>query len=559
MSTADKNKREKERFVALSFCRADMLFELNDTHHIEFAAGATPGLLGKKPEDMAQTRFTDYIHEQDHKLLKELFVTASNKGRLDDVTLYMKSPSGKKIRTILSGYRVPDFHNHFFLAIKVDLSKPTFGKIDTPERDDETNLMETESFSQVASERVTSFIHAGGDAQVSMVKVNHLDKLLDTVGATDKKKLLGEIGKVLNDNSIGGDTASRIDKDSFSFAHSDKVDTLAINAQIEALAAQIHPDGDMVQAISSTLDVDGAGMSEDQVARALIHTMQKFCENKGSVRESALSDVLSGMMTNTVKNVGFIKDVSKSMDLDIFFMPINDLKRGYVHHFEGLVRFKGEHKDESPFHMICLAEEVGIICDLDMAIVKKSIERVHHFRQQSFLPPVAINLSGASLSNDVFMHSLHKMLKDAPEMSGHLMFEITESARIEDLPKVNKILQSIRKMKFEVCLDDFGAGAASFDYLNGLDVDVVKFDGPVVKRAYQTEKGGDLLRAMSRMCHDLNIHTVAEMVEDKAMADHMQACGIDFGQGWHFGKPHPDPLQYSRNFAPVNKVRMGTK
>lgn len=555
MATVDKNKREKERFVALSFCRADLLFELNDDRKVEFVAGATPVLLGKDPADIKATSFDDYIHPQDQKLLGELLMKASNKGRLDDATVHLKGPKGMKLRTSLSGYRVPDFDNHFFLAIKVDPQKGSFGKIEPLQREEETNLLETESYSQAASERVTSFIRAGGDAQVSMVKVNHLDTLLNSVGASDKQKLLGEIGSILSENSLGGDTASRIDENSFSFAHDEKVDTSAINAKIEALAAQIHPDGGMVQAISSTLDVDGAGMSEDQVARALIHTMQKFCENQGNVRETQLSDVLSGMMTNTVKNVGFIKEVSKSMDMDIHFMPINDLKNGYVHHFEGLVRFKGEHAKESPYHMICLAEEVGIICDLDMSIIRKSIERVHHFRQKQFLPPVAINISGASLGNDMFLKTLYKLLKDSPEMSGHLMFEITESARIEDLPKVNRILQGIRNLDFEICLDDFGAGAASFDYLNALDVDVVKFDGPVVKRAYQSEKGNDLLRAMSNMCHDLNIHTVAEMVEDESMAAHMQKCSIDFGQGWYFGKPDPDPLQYAKKFAHTSQIR----
>lgn len=556
MTPVDKSKREKERFVALSFCRADLLFELNDERKIEFVAGATPVLLGKKPSEIKDTCFLNYIIKEDHKLVTELLDTASNKGRLDDATLHLNGPKGMKVRIALSGYRVPDFNNNFFLAIKVNLQRETFGKIAPLEREEETGMLEAESFSQAASERVSSFIRAGGEAQVSMIKVNHLDTLLNTVGATDKKKLLGEIGSILKDNSIGGDTASRIDDENFSFAHAEGVDTKAINEQIEALATSISPEaGGMVQAISSTLDVDGAGMSEDQVARALIHTMQKFCENKGSVRETSLSDVLSGMMSNTVKNVTFIKEATKNIDLDIHFMPINDLKRGYVHHFEGLVRFKGEKANESPYHMIVLAEEVGIICDLDMAIVKKSIERVHHFRQKKFLPPVAINLSGASLANDQFMAALHKLLKNAPEMAGHLMFEITESARIDDLAKVNKILQSIRKMDFEVCLDDFGAGAASFDYLNGLDVDVVKFDGPVVKRAYQTDKGSDLLRAMSNMCHDLNIHTVAEMVEDEPMAKHMAECNIDFGQGWHFGKADADPIQYARNFAPTSKVR----
>lgn len=555
MAANDKTKREKERFVALSFCRADLLFELNDKRDVEFVAGATMIMKGRKPEDIKGTTFIEYIHKDDQALASELLSTASSKGRLDDAILHLEGPKGTKVRISLSGYRVPDFNNHFFLAVKIDPHRATFGKIEPLKHETETGLLETESYSQAASERVSSFIRAGGEAQVSMLKVNHLDQLLNKVGATDKKKLLGEIGNILNESSIGGDTASRIDDDSFSFAHSADIDTNAINAKIEALAAQMHPDGSMVQSISNTLDVDGAGMSEDQVARALIHTMQKFCENKGNVRETQLSDVLQGMMTKTMKNVSYIKEVAQTKDFDIHFMPINDLKRGYVHHFEALVRFSDAKAGASPYHMISLAEEIGIICDLDMAIVKKSIERIHHFRQKKFIPPVAVNLSGMSLSNDAFMKTLHDMLKDAPEMSGYLMFEITESARIEDLPKVNKTLQSIRDMNFEVCLDDFGAGAASFDYLNGLDVDVVKFDGPVVKRAVQTDKGSDLLRAMANMCHDLNIHTVAEMVEDEAMARHMLECSIDFGQGWFFGKPDPDPLKYARNFAPNNKIR----
>jgi EAL domain-containing protein (putative c-di-GMP-specific phosphodiesterase class I) len=548
MGTQPVRRREKERLLALSFCRADLLFELDLNQNIEYAAGATEILLGKTSDDLYHSAFLDIVHQDDQKMATELLNSASGQGRLDDVTVHLKSSTNSKIPVILSGYRVPDFNNHFFLALKVNTKKQKLGQNNALKRDEDSNLLDAKSFSESAAERVTSFMNAGGEAQVSMVKLNHLDDLLTKIGASDKQKLMTEIGNVLKENSIGGDTASRLDGDSFSYIHTTSVNADNINDQLEKVAAKAHPDGEKVQAISNTLDIDGAGMSEDQVARALIYTMQSFCQNQSSVKQTSISDVLSSLMSNTVENVNYIKSIINKRDVDIHFMPIVHLKENYVHHFEGLLRFKGERAGESPYNIVRLAEEVDIICDLDMSVIKKTIERIRYYNKTGFIPPVAINLSGLSLSNATFMQQLNAILRNSPEISGQLMFEITESAKIDDLPVVNNLLQSIRKMGFEVCLDDFGSGAASFDYINALDVDVVKFDGPVVKRAYSSDKGSDLLRAMSNMCHDLNIHTVAEMIEDETMAIHMKNCGIDFGQGWHFGKAVADPLQYKNNF-----------
>ena len=73
--------------------------------------------------------------------------------------------------------------------------------------------------------------------------------------------------------------------------------------------------------------------------------------------------------------------------------------------------------------------------------------------------------------------------------------------------------------------------------------------GRVLSRAFATAKGNDLLTAMAKMCHDMNVHTVAEMVEDKKVANHAYYCGIDLGQGWHFGKPDADPFSFADKFT----------
>jgi EAL domain-containing protein (putative c-di-GMP-specific phosphodiesterase class I) len=153
------------------------------------------------------------------------------------------------------------------------------------------------------------------------------------------------------------------------------------------------------------------------------------------------------------------------------------------------------------------------------------------------LHPLAINVSGHFISDPEFCAKLLSLLTTRIGVEEHISIEITESAEINDLEAVNNAIQKFRHIGFKVALDDFSTGAASFDYLNSFDVDTVKFDGPVVKRAVGTRKGKAFLASMATLCHEIGVEIIAEMVEDQALADFLMQCGIELGQGWHFGKP----------------------
>jgi len=123
---------------------------------------------------------------------------------------------------------------------------------------------------------------------------------------------------------------------------------------------------------------------------------------------------------------------------------------------------------------------------------------------------------------------------------GQLMFEVTESSKITDLPAVNAFLQRLRRAGHKVCLDDFGSGAAAFQYLRALQVDVVKIDGGYVKNACATPEGKRFLMAMAGLLRELGITTIAEMVEDEKHLEVIKDCGFRFGQGYLFGRPSVD-------------------
>lgn len=541
---------ERDRFVALAFCRADLLFELDDDHDVVFAAGATSVLLGEAAEALSGRRFVELIAESDRGLAVEVLEAARAQGRIDDVVVRLNGTGNRRPNVALAGYRVPDFDNHFFLALKMEpaLQSERLSEAEL-KRDGESGLLDEASYAGLAAERAQSFRRAGGRPQITMVKVESLNEMTQALGASDRKRIMGEIGDILTRHSLGGGTAGRVGDEAFSYLHRDDVDPEEVSSLISDAARKLF--NTEVKPHAHTLDADGAGLAEHQVARAIAHTIRSFSEKGDHAldKKKSLAQVLSGMVSDTIDNVAYIRRMVAGRDFDMAFMPICDLRLERVSHFEALTRPRDAKAGTSPYHLFSLAEEVGIVHELDMAIVETTIQTMNSLvRERGLMPPVAINLSGQSLSNPQFVEELTRMLRRSGMPPRKLMFELTESVKVEHLPEVNAVIQDLRRLGYRFCLDDFGSGAASFDYLNGLDVDIVKFDGPVVKRASSSQKGSDLLSSMTKMCASMGIRTVAEMVEDKRMAGRVYQCGVDFGQGYYFGKPDFNPFIFADRF-----------
>ena len=214
-----------------------------------------------------------------------------------------------------------------------------------------------------------------------------------------------------------------------------------------------------------------------------------------------------------------------------------DPANGEVHHYEALARLHSTGPEASPYHFISFAEEVGVIADFDIAMCRKVIRLVRGARDNGDRLCVAINLSTRSLETPLFVDELHELLADCHLIRDQVMFEITESWKIKNFESINRVIGGIRKLGHSICLDDFGSGAAAFQYLRALSVDIVKIDGAYVQEAEKSANGKAFLKSMATLCRDLGILTVGEMVETNEMADLLVEAGVDYGQGWLFGRP----------------------
>lgn len=240
-----------------------------------------------------------------------------------------------------------------------------------------------------------------------------------------------------------------------------------------------------------------------------------------------------------------VKRVASAGDFDAVFQPVVDACTGRIHHYEALARFSGGGPALSPHEYISLAERTGLITLFDLAMVRKMIGWLASRHRRHGDLRVAVNVSGRSLSSLSCVAELEALLGESPWLRGRLMFEITESAHIGNLVAANCVLQRLRRRGFMVCLDDFGAGAADFEYLGSLEVDTVKLDGAWLGGARASPRGEAFFRALIGLCRELGIATVAETIEDEAGLTLARDCGATYVQGFLFGMPATEPETFA--------------
>jgi EAL domain-containing protein (putative c-di-GMP-specific phosphodiesterase class I) len=341
--------------------------------------------------------------------------------------------------------------------------------------------------------------------------------------------------------------------------HHAEIDLDQVRARLTEATRQADPTGVGAEVRHATVEVDPeTPIDEADFTRGVVFMLNKFGDESGG--EGALQTLTSmnNIVEMAVSEVESFRQIVRDDAFFLAFQPIVSIKTGSVHHFEALCRFQDLPPGVSPFQQIQFAEETGMIAELDLAVVHKVIGLLAQ-RPRSAAPiKVAVNVSGVSVGSDAYVTGLWKLLDYNRWTRGQLLFEITESARMSDLACANTFIQGLRERGYKVCLDDLGAGAASFRYLSALDVDMVKLDGSAVRNARKAAKGRAFLSALAELCRRLGTETVAEMIEDEQGLSFARQCGVDFVQGYLFGRPSPnlkdfEPLPNATIFQRVRR------
>jgi FOG: EAL domain len=543
-----KLKAERDRFLALSFCWADVLFELNSDREILYATGAIQTLVGRKPNDLVGTPLEALVVEAERETLGDLLTIAQKRGRVDSATLRINSASGTELRFSVSGYQLDDRNSHFFVALRFLDHAPT-GRQPKNGHDEKTGLRTAQSFVDAVTRHLTA-----GDGwrqgNLLILSLSNFDALRQRLPRAAEDELLQSIGTRLRATAVDGDSAARLADDRFGVILESGDDGAATIERIRHVSQRLDPSHIGVDIQTSTVPVDARRIASDDLARFVAVTIRRFCSQDCVVGAPlALAEDISQVVQQTMRAVGRMRQIIEKSDFMVAFQPIVDIRNGNIHHFEALARFPAATGMKTPFENISFAESTGLIIEFDLAMVKRIIEWLQARINEDPDTRVAVNLSGQSVNSAAFLDSLDTILRANQDLRSRLMFEITESCALADLDTANAFIQNLREQGFVACLDDLGAGAANISYLSMLQVDVVKIDGHAMHNARKSQLGRAFLTALVGLCGDLGVSTVAEMVEDTEMLQFVRDCGVDYVQGFLFSRPSPD-IQVFHNAIP---------
>jgi diguanylate cyclase (GGDEF)-like protein len=200
-----------------------------------------------------------------------------------------------------------------------------------------------------------------------------------------------------------------------------------------------------------------------------------------------------------------------------------------------------------PGSFIPAAERYGLMPLIDRWVVRNAFALLASRLNSSEpvqLSSCAINLSGATLSDDDFIDYVRWQFDLYRVPPGMICFEITETSAIANLSSAKRFIQALKKLGCRFSLDDFGTGMSSFSYLKHLPVDYIKIDGSFVTEMLNSKVDRAMVEAIAHIAKVMGKRTVAEFVESNDILQALREIGVDYGQGYAIGNPAPFEIMY---------------
>lgn len=207
-------------------------------------------------------------------------------------------------------------------------------------------------------------------------------------------------------------------------------------------------------------------------------------------------------------------------------------------HYEALLRLDdGDDDMVSPGAFLSMAERFKLIDQIDLWVVRESVQVLEKLRNEGRSASFSVNLSGVTLNTSETLKKLEEVLLETTLPPSSLIFEITETSAIEKIDSARKFIERMRERGWRFALDDFGTGFSSFSQLKFLPVDMVKIDGQFVEDMMLDPIDRAIVVAINDIAHSLGMETVAEYVETPETLRALGEIGIDHAQGFYVSRP----------------------
>jgi len=379
---------------------------------------------------------------------------------------------------------------------------------------------------------------SGGFLSVGIDKMSMIN---DAYGRQTADSVIVGVARRIEQCLRATDVIGRIDGDSFGIVLGN-ADELGIAAAAEKILNIFRQTAVQtpVGPVQVTVTIGGSGFPGlIQTAHDLMASAESaMCDAKRLGRNCfAFFEMSEDQRVRQREYIKIGEQVTRAMQEErvVFaYQPVVVTATGETAYYETLIRMideKGEIVSAGAF--VPVAERLGLMRELDRYTLEMAISDLLSDPDIT----LALNISSLTASDRGWLRALVSHVKGKPEVASRLMIEITETAALDDFEDSARFVAAVRDLGCKVALDDFGSGYTSFRHLKSLTVDVVKIDGSFVINLGENPDNLLFIRTLLNLAEGFGIQTVAECVQSADDAALLKTEGVDFMQGFYYGRP----------------------
>jgi len=236
------------------------------------------------------------------------------------------------------------------------------------------------------------------------------------------------------------------------------------------------------------------------------------------------------------ENLEMIKTVKIALDnfnIVSYFQPIINNKTKEVEKYESLVRLIDENGEIlSPFHFLNISKKGSYYNKITQRVLENSFKILKTINTK-----LSINISAVDIENEQTRTQIFTLLDQHKGEANRIIFELLEDENVQDFEVIKDFIREIKSKGVQIAIDDFGAGYSNFERILEFSPDILKIDGSLVKNIEKDPFSRNIVETIVLFAQKQNIETIAEYVENETIFNILNEIGVDYSQGYYFGKP----------------------
>ena len=238
---------------------------------------------------------------------------------------------------------------------------------------------------------------------------------------------------------------------------------------------------------------------------------------------------------NNINTIKMLKVALDNYKVVSFFQPIINNQTKKIEKYESLVRVIDENDNViTPYYFLTISKKGTYYNKVTLRVLENSFSMLNKLTTS-----ISINLSTLDIEKDETRNRIFELLEDYKEERHRLVFELLEDEEAKDFKTIKKFIKDVKALGISIAIDDFGAGYSNFERLLEFEPDILKIDGSLVKNIDENEYSLSVVKTIVAFAKEQKISTIAEFVENEKIFNILKDLGVDYSQGYYFGKPEP--------------------